>query len=108
MDMKSDNAQWNVAADGFAAIGAGPRLQVLRLLVRSEPEGLTVSEIRDRTGIAASTLAHHLRVLAEAGVVTQTRHGRSIRTRADIGRLQALADFLIAECCADTEGGSRS
>lgn len=89
------------ASTGFAAVGSAPRLQVLLLLVRSGPDGLTVGDIRDRTGIPASTLSHHLKVLTEGGVIKQEKKGTAVWTFAEFGQLEALANFLLAECCMD-------
>ena len=89
------------AAQGFAAVGSEPRLEVLLSLVRAGHDGLTVGEIQSRLEIPASTLAHHLRFLAAAGVVTQEKQGRAIINRAAYDRLQSLADFLLSECCHD-------
>ncbi|KIC31626.1 ArsR/SmtB family transcription factor [Leisingera sp. ANG-S5] len=93
--------EWEEAAQGFAAMGSEARLQVLRCLIRAGDHGLTVGEIQSRTGIAPSTLAHHLKFLAAAGVVVQAREGRSTSCRADYKRLEALAGFILQECCAD-------
>lgn len=93
--------QWEEAAQGFAAMGSEARLQVLRCLIRAGDAGLTVGEIQERTGIAPSTLAHHLKFLTGAGVVEQQRMGRSTVNRADFSRLEALAGFILCECCAD-------
>lgn len=92
---------WDEAANGFNAIGSEARLRVLNALVRAGEPGLTVGEIQKRTGIAPSTLAHHLKFLAAGGVVEQTRLGRSTITRARFGALQELAEFILCECCAD-------
>ena len=89
------------AASGFAAIGSEPRLQALRLLVRAGPEGLTVGEVQQALGIPASTCTHHLRFLAAAGLVEQTRKGRNIACCASFSRIEALAEFLVTECCVD-------
>lgn len=88
-------------ADGFAAIGSKSRLDVLRVLVRAGMDGLTIGEIQRRTEIPASTLAHHLRSLKDAGLVRQARRGRSTVTTADYDRLERLAQFILSECCAD-------
>ena len=93
--------QWEEAAQGFAAMGSEARLQVLRCLIRAGHEGLTVSEIQDRTGIAPSTLAHHLKFLTGAEVIEQERAGRSIVNRANFDQLEKLAGFILRECCAD-------
>lgn len=95
--------QWEEAAQGFAAMGSEARLQVLRSLIRAGHDGLTVGEIQDRTGIAPSTLAHHLKFLAAAGVVSQERQGRSTVSRANFDHLEDLAAFILSECCADKQ-----
>ncbi|WP_163849074.1 ArsR/SmtB family transcription factor [Pseudooceanicola aestuarii] len=91
-----------VAASTFAALGSEQRLNVLRQLVRAGPEGLSMGELGQRAGVTGSTLTHHLKILAQAGLVAQTRRGRSIICAAvAYEELHALADFLIRECCAD-------
>lgn len=94
---------WEEAAQGFAAMGSEARLQVLRCLIRAGHGGLTVSDIQDRTGIAPSTLAHHLKFLTAAEVVEQERAGRSTINRANFTQLEQLAGFILSECCADQE-----
>ena len=76
-------------------------------LVRAGRSGLSVSDIQARTGMAASTLAHHLRFLASAGLIEQEKDGRSVINRAAFERLEALADLALG---ADrlTAGGSRA
>jgi len=89
------------AAQGFAACGSESRLTVLRLLVRAGADGLTVGEIQERSGLPASTLAHHLGFLAAGGLVEQERRGRTVINRAAYRRLETLAAFLLEECCVD-------
>lgn len=91
------------AARGFAAAGSQPRLEVLRALVRAGPEGLSVGDIQEQTDIAASTLAHHLRSLADGGLITQEKQGRNVLNKANFGHIQSLADFLLEECCVDSQ-----
>lgn len=90
-----------IAAQGFAAAGSESRLLVLRVLVRAGEQGLSVSEIQIRTGIPASTLAHHLKFLAAGGLILQEKQGRTVHNRANYERIEALAAFLTHECCAD-------
>ncbi len=89
------------AAQGFAAIGSEARLQVLLTLVRAGSRGLSVGDIQQRTGMPASTLAHHLRFLTSAGLVAQQKAGRTVINRAAYGHLEALAAYILKECCAD-------
>lgn len=94
---------WDLAAQGFAAMGSEARLKVLKTLIRAGEEGLTVGEIQDRTGIAPSTLAHHLKFLAAGELVTQEKRGRAVINRASYKQLQNLAQFILSECCADVQ-----
>ncbi len=95
------------AAQGFAAVGSEPRLEVLLTLVRAGPRGLTVGEIQRRLDIPASTLAHHLRFLAAAGLLDQEKRGRTIVNQAAFQRIEALADYLVRECCVETGDAER-
>ena len=88
-------------SQGFAAIGSESRLAVLLTLVKAGNSGLSVGDIQARTGIPASTLAHHLRSLASANLVEQTRVGRSVINQARFEHLQILADYILRECCID-------
>ena len=92
---------WEEAAAGFAAMGSEARLQVLRSLIRAGTPGLTVGQIQERTGIAPSTLAHHLKFLSGSGVIRQERIGRTVTNHADFKRLEHLATFILSECCSD-------
>ncbi|GAB2183838.1 ArsR/SmtB family transcription factor [Roseibium sp. LAB1] len=90
-----------IAAQGFAALGSEARLQVVLTLVKAGQAGLTVGDIQSRTGMAASTLAHHLKFLASAGLVSQEKDGRSVINRAAYGHLENLAGYILKECCVD-------
>lgn len=91
-----------LAAASFAALGSEQRLSVLRTLVRAGPDGLSIGELGDRTGVTGSTLTHHLKLLAATGLLKQERQGRStICAAVAYDEIQALAHFLLTECCAD-------
>lgn len=90
------------AASTFAALGSEHRLSVLRILVRAGPEGLSIGDLGRRCGVTGSTLTHHMKILALAGLVRQERQGRSIICAAvAYDELHALSRFLLRECCAD-------
>lgn len=91
------------AASTFAALGSEQRLHVLRVLVRAGPSGLTIGELGERSGVSGSTLTHHMKILAAAGLVDQQRQGRSIICiGVDFSRMKDIAAFLLKECCADS------
>jgi len=89
------------AAQAFAAIGSEPRLEVLLCLVRAGKQGLLVGDIQERTQIPASTLNHHLKFMAAAGVIEQEKKGRTITNRAVFSHLEHLAGFILSQCCVD-------
>lgn len=97
------NLDLAVAASTFAALGSEQRLAVLRCLVRAGPDGLSIGQLGERTGVTGSTLTHHMKILTQAGLVTQERQGRSIICAAvAYEELKTLSEFLLRECCADS------
>ena len=94
------------AASAFAALGSEQRLAVLRTLVRAGSDGLSIGELGQRCGVTGSTLTHHMKILAQAGLVTQSRQGRSIICAAvAFDEVRSLSEFLLRECCADSPDG---
>ena len=90
------------AASTFAALGSEQRLMVLRTLVRAGPDGLRIGTLGQRCGVTGSTLTHHMKILSQAGLVTQKKKGRSIICAAvAFKELRQLSLFLLRECCAD-------
>ena len=93
------NEQIHRYADAFAALGAEPRLRIVRLLLSAHPDGLVVGEIGKELDIAASTLSHHLDKLKNEGLVSVQRESTFLRYTANTEALQELLGFLYAECC---------
>lgn len=83
----------------LAALGNAARLRVFALLVQAGPEGLSVSALRNALGMPASTLAHHLRGMVDAGLVQQERLGREVRCRPDFVLIEAAWAHFRASCC---------
>ena len=86
-------------ADMFSAMGAGPRLRIMRVLLSAHPEGMVVGDIGNDLDIAASTLSHHLEKLKNEGLVKVRREGTYLWYSANAEALQELLGFLYAECC---------
>lgn len=86
-------------ADMFAAMGAEPRLRIMRLLLTAHPRGLVVGDIQDELGIPSSTLSHHLDKLKNEDLVRVRREGTFLWCAANTNSLQEIIDFLYAECC---------
>ena len=92
-------ADVNRYADMFSAIGTGPRLRIMRLLLSAHPGGMVVGDIQSETGIASSTLSHHLDKLRHQGLVAVRREGTYLWYSVRIESLRELLSFLYAECC---------
>ncbi len=86
-------------AEMFAALGAEPRLRIVRLLLETHPDGLPAGEIAEELGIAASTLSHHLDRLKHEGLIGVSREGTYLWYTAHTESLRRLLNFLYAECC---------
>ena len=83
----------------FSAIGAEPRLRIVRLLLSAHPEGLVVGEIGSELDVPSSTLSHHLDKLKNEDLVRVRREGTFLWYSANTDALQDLLGFLYSECC---------
>jgi DNA-binding transcriptional ArsR family regulator len=86
-------------ADMFSAMGTGPRLRIMRVLLSAHPDGMVVGDIGEELGIPASTLSHHLEKLKNEELVKVRREGTYLWYSANTDVLQQLLGFLYAECC---------
>ncbi len=87
-------------ADMLAAMGAEPRLAIVRLLLSAHPEGMVAGEIQEELGMPPSTLSHHLEKLKNEGLAQARREGTFLRYTANTEGLQELLTFLYSECCS--------
>ena len=83
----------------LAALAQSTRLDVFRLLVKQEPDGLAAGEIAKALAVPQNTMSAHLSVLSRARLVTARRNSRSIVYRADLNRFQGVMTFLVNDCC---------
>jgi ArsR family transcriptional regulator len=87
------------ALAALAALGQPTRLEIFRLLVRKEPEGLAAGAVAETVGCPHNTFSTHIAILARAGLVRGSRQGRTIIYRADAAGIRALIAFLVTDCC---------
>jgi DNA-binding transcriptional ArsR family regulator len=92
--MESENA---ILA--LAALAQPTRLEVFRMLVKHEPEGLAAGDIAKALAVPQNTMSSHLSILSRAGLVRAQRFGRSIVYRADLGHFRAVMLFMLRDCC---------
>lgn len=83
----------------FDALSHETRLDVVRLLIRSAPDGVPAGDVGERLGVRQNTMSTHLKILAQAGLVTTVREGRVIRYHVDFSAVRGLVLFLTEDCC---------
>lgn len=88
-----------LALAALAALGQPTRLEIFKLLMRSQPDGLAAGAVAERVGVPQNTLSAHIAILARSGLVAGTRDGRSIIYRANVERMRDLIEYLIDDCC---------
>lgn len=98
--MEKENA---IAA--LAALAQETRLDIFRLLVQTGVEGMAAGLIGESLGLPSATLAFHLKELKNAGLVTFTRHGRSLVYAAAYPTMNALLAYLTENCCLGDASG---
>lgn len=86
-------------ADMFSAMGAEPRLRIMRVLLAAHPAGMIAGEIGTELDIPPSTLSHHLDKLKNEDLVKVRRESTFLWYSANTEALQELLGFLYAECC---------
>lgn len=86
MDM-NDDAQPEV----FGAIAHPLRRRILDLLAERERP---VNDIARHFGVSRPAVSQHLRILLDAGLVAESRHGRERRYRLIADPLAQVSDWL--------------
>ncbi len=64
------------AVQVFEALSAESRLEVFRLLVKNEPNGLVAGDIAKKMKIPSTTLSFHLKTIHHAGLISEEIEGR--------------------------------
>ena len=83
----------------LAALAQPTRLDVFRLLVKHEPDGLAAGDIAKALAVPQNTMSSHLAILSRAGLITAQRFSRSIIYRADLKAFEAVMLFMLRDCC---------
>ncbi len=91
-----DNSE---AIAALAALAQPTRLDVFRLLVAREPEGVAAGELARLVEAPQNTVSTHLAILARARLIVGERRSRSIVYRANLERFREVALYLLKDCC---------
>ena len=78
----------------FAALADPARLRLVSLLATAEGGAVCACDLVEPIGRSQPTVSHHLKVLADAGLVTSERRGRNIWYGVVPAALEALRTAL--------------
>ena len=106
--LQSISMNLEIAARQLEALGNPTRLQIYRTLVRAGFGGMSVGQVQESIGLAASTLSQHLKRLVDQGLVRQDRAGTTLICHAVYPVMNALIGYLADECCMDETSKPRS
>ncbi|MBU0492615.1 MAG: metalloregulator ArsR/SmtB family transcription factor [Chloroflexi bacterium] len=85
----------NEALTVSKALNDGTRLRLLGHIYRDEHNG-TVAELAEVLGISQPTVSRHLRILREAGVLSEQRVGNRVYHTVNLDRIASLSDSLLS------------
>lgn len=83
----------------LTTLGHPKRLAIFRLLVRRYPDQVPAGELAEALDLKGSTLSAYLSALMQARLVTQERHGTSLRYSVDMQEVRHTFDYLFLDCC---------
>ncbi len=89
-----NDAQAEVLARQFAALGDPVRLRIISLLATADGGTVCACDLVEPTGRSQPTVSHHLKVLSDAGLVTSRRVGRNVWYAVVPASLDALRTVL--------------
>ena len=78
----------------FAALADPVRLRMVSLLATADGGAVCACDLVDPVGKSQPTVSHHLKVLAEAGLVTSEKRGRNVWYAVVPAALEALRTAL--------------
>jgi ArsR family transcriptional regulator len=89
-----DEAAAERLARVFRALGDRHRVRLLSLIAASEGGEACICDLTAPVGLAQPTISHHMKLLADAGLVTRDQRGKWAYYRIVPGSLAALDGML--------------
>ena len=80
----------------FKALGDPTRVKLLSLIAAGSGGEACVCDLTDPVGLSQGTVSHHMKLLAEAGLVTREQRGKWAYFAIADEALEAAADALRA------------
>jgi ArsR family transcriptional regulator, arsenate/arsenite/antimonite-responsive transcriptional repressor len=81
----------------FRALGDRHRVRLLSLIAASQDGEACICDLTAPVGLAQPTVSHHMKLLADAGLVTREQRGKWAYYRVVPDTLRALSEALTPE-----------
>lgn len=81
-------------AQVFKALGDPTRLRLLSLIAAGDGGEACICDLTTPVGLSQGTVSHHMRLLADAGLVTREQRGKWAYFTVETAALDAAADAL--------------
>ena len=78
----------------FKALGDPTRVRLLALIAAGDGGEACICDLTDPVGLSQGTVSHHMKLLAEAGLVTREQRGRWAYFSLNAEALEAAAGAL--------------
>ncbi|MCS3842894.1 helix-turn-helix transcriptional regulator [Microbacterium sp. AK031] len=78
----------------FKALGDPTRVRLLSLIAAGDGGEACICDLTDPVGLSQGTVSHHMKLLADAGLVTREQRGKWAYFALNDGALDAAADAL--------------
>lgn len=91
------------AVETLDSLAQETRLKAFRMLVKAGDLGLSAGSISEKLEVPSNTLSFHLSHLANAGLITSKKEGRSIIYSVNFKKTESLIRFLLEKCCTDSD-----
>ena len=78
----------------FKALGDPTRVRLLSLIAAGDGGEACICDLTDPVGLSQGTVSHHMKLLADAGLVTRDQRGRWAYFSLNDEALKAAADAL--------------
>lgn len=85
----------------FDALSQETRLNAFRMLVKAGRKGLAAGQISEGLNTPHNTMSFHLSHLANAGIISAERKGRSKIYTVNFDAVSSFIGFIVKDCCSD-------
>lgn len=80
----------------FKALGDQTRVRLISMIAATDGGEACICDLTARVGLSQATVSHHMKILADAGLVSREQRGKWAFYRVDPSTLGAMATALTS------------